>query len=273
MDNRPPTGAASDMLDRSSPEPTVDPMSSPEDERPLTPASPACAPAWLERIAHDIRSPVGVVSQTIDMLTERLAALAVSSATPVDASRPAALAQRAVRRLEILADRLSLQAAIERGPLEMYPQRVDLAGVSHAAIEDVWRVEGRREVVLEQSIPERCDVRGDAPRLERAVAELLANAVHHARRRISVSLAIVNASAGGAGRRARLTIEDDGGGVSPDAAATLFQARGPSHGGLGIGLAIAQTIARAHLGEVRLDSSPGGPGARFVLELPLLERP
>jgi len=76
------------------------------------------------------------------------------------------------------------------------------------------------------------------------------------------------------GPAARLTVSDNGRGVSPTLRPRLFepfQTEKPN--GVGIGLALARKIARAHGGDLVL-SEPGQPrrafpGASFVLTLPL----
>ena len=72
---------------------------------------------------------------------------------------------------------------------------------------------------------------------------------------------------------ARLTVSDNGKGVSPTMEPRLFepfQTEKPN--GVGIGLALARKIARAHGGELVLAEAkserPGFPGASFVLTLP-----
>ena len=65
---------------------------------------------------------------------------------------------------------------------------------------------------------------------------------------------------------ARVRIEDNGPGVSPELAQTLFEPFVTSKpSGVGIGLALARKIARAHNGDLRL--LPNRTGASFVLEL------
>lgn len=77
------------------------------------------------------------------------------------------------------------------------------------------------------------------------------------------------------GREAHLRVSDNGRGVSPTMRGRLFepfQAEKPS--GVGIGLALARKIARAHSGDLVLDEAmprrPEFPGASFVLTLPIL---
>jgi len=67
-------------------------------------------------------------------------------------------------------------------------------------------------------------------------------------------------------------VADTGTGVAPHDAPRIFDpffSTKPS--GAGLGLCVAQTIAEAHGGSVRLVAS-GGPGAEFVLSLPTRRR-
>lgn len=67
------------------------------------------------------------------------------------------------------------------------------------------------------------------------------------------------------GEKVVLTVEDDGPGVSPEAAATLFTPCTQGTGGrLGIGLAVARSIAQRYGGTLEFVPRPGG-GAGFLL--------
>ena len=101
-------------------------------------------------------------------------------------------------------------------------------------------------------------VTADAALAERAVANLLENAVRHGRPPVEVAV--------GDGA---VTVRDHGDGVPPADRERVFarfwradDAR--AREGSGLGLAIVQQIARAHGGSVALDEAPGG-GARFTL--------
>jgi signal transduction histidine kinase len=76
-------------------------------------------------------------------------------------------------------------------------------------------------------------------------------------------------------RDALLRVSDNGPGVSASMKPRLFEPfQTEKANGVGIGLALARKIARAHGGELNLDehsaARPGFPGASFVLALPLL---
>ena len=106
---------------------------------------------------------------------------------------------------------------------------------------------------------------GDALLTERIVENLLDNAAKYGGARIVVQLA---ATPGGL----RLVVEDNGAGLPERVRSRLFERfnREPSRvDGFGLGLAIAQAMARAQGLLLTGDSGPGG--TRFVLEFPLVK--
>ncbi len=110
-------------------------------------------------------------------------------------------------------------------------------------------------------------MRGDAPLLERALGNLVENAIKFSARDARVAVRCVVA-----GGRASLEVEDSGVGIDPGHAAHVFErffredpARSPG-GGAGLGLPIARAIAEAHGGTLVL--ARARPGALFRLTLP-----
>jgi len=121
------------------------------------------------------------------------------------------------------------------------------------------------EVVLPQGLP---PVDGDAVLLLQLLLNLLLNALDAieaqppGKRRVSVR-AVQNAGT------LELSVRDSGPGLSQAARDSLFQpffTTKPK--GLGMGLAICQSIAEAHQGTVVAESGPEG-GAVFRLTLPV----
>jgi two-component system heavy metal sensor histidine kinase CusS len=105
--------------------------------------------------------------------------------------------------------------------------------------------------------------------LSRALRNLIDNAVSHSHDGQTVVVSV-----GLDGAEARVTVEDQGPGVSVQDRESVFEPffrgareRGESDQGVGLGLAIARQIARRFGGDVELDGSFGPPGARFVLRL------
>ena len=108
----------------------------------------------------------------------------------------------------------------------------------------------------------------DPARLERAISNLVENAIQHAgATRVTITVEDV-------GDQCRIIVVDNGRGwpvSDPEALKEPFvtgdSATRERSKRTGLGLAIVQAIARAHQGSLVLESSPGG-GARAVLTIP-----
>jgi signal transduction histidine kinase len=159
---------------------------------------------------------------------------------------PAVLAdiQADVARLNALLDSL-LALAREDAAAPARGEPVDLAELARGL---------DAEVVVEREVR----VLGERAALERALGNLVANAHRHGRGRVTVTV-------GGADGWARVTVADEGPGLSPEQAARAFERfwRGPEARGegSGLGLPIVRAIAERHGGYVTVD------GARFTLAI------
>src|SRR5690606_12379016 len=79
--------------------------------------------------------------------------------------------------------------------------------------------------------------------------------------------------------RVRIWVSDNGVGIAPDMLAQIFDPfkrgeRAPSYGpgGLGLGLALVQSIVELHGGTVSAFSEGKGKGSTFTVELPAATR-
>ena len=107
----------------------------------------------------------------------------------------------------------------------------------------------------------------DSDLLSAALSNLLDNAVRHGARRIHV-----HASLDGA--QVQLTLRDNGSGIPPDQRERLQQAldaQGPQEG-LGLGLTLADMVARTHGGRLKILapdlSDPALSGAAIAMHWP-----
>jgi signal transduction histidine kinase len=225
---------------------------------------PASMSAFLASLAHDLRSPLGIVSEAIHELRTDF-----STGMTDDHRLLVGLADRGLRRIGRIADTLNLVAALDSGNFELHRQPVELVGLARSAIATAATLEPRSDVELVSELPTTpSPIMADQPRLAHAIVEIVINAIRHARRRVRVHLEVVEG-------RVRLAIEDDGQGVMEAARATLFRrfVGSESRAGLGIGLSIAYDVIAGHGGTVTLEAStlpPGRPntvGARFVVSI------
>jgi signal transduction histidine kinase len=209
--------------------------------------------------SHELRSP----------LTRIRAELEVDAAHPESADQPSTA-------VSVLAETVTLQRLVDDLLLLARGDAGALDPVDHGPVdldELVEKLVGRLRAAGSTGV-DTGDVRpvqvpGDRDQLERAIGNLLDNAVRHARDRIVVSLTEVP------GSRAELAVADDGPGIPLAEQDRVFErftrlddARSAGDGGAGLGLAIARDIARRHGGTLRVDPD-GWPGARLVLRLPI----
>ncbi|CAM3989851.1 PAS domain-containing sensor histidine kinase [Corallococcus exiguus] len=109
--------------------------------------------------------------------------------------------------------------------------------------------------------------RWDPHRLEQVASSLLSNALKYGPGHpVTIRVEQVR-------DRARLSVRDEGIGISPGSLQAIFEkfTRAVStrhYGGLGLGLFITKQIVEAHHGTLRVESQPGH-GATFIVELPV----
>jgi two-component system osmolarity sensor histidine kinase EnvZ len=142
----------------------------------------------------------------------------------------------------------------------------DLAVLAAEAVADAGRAhDAQNRIALTVAEPMTVAIKRNA--LKRCLVNLIDNALKYGRR-VQVGLQRV-------GKNIELSVEDDGPGIAEDRREEAFrpfhrldQGRNLQTGGVGLGLAIARDIARAHGGDVRLEKSALG-GLRATIRLPI----
>ena len=204
--------------------------------------------------SHELRTPLTSVLANLELLAEAL------HGDQGDAARSALRSSRRMRRL--VAD-LLLLARSDVGRV-VSRQPVDLGQVALEAAAELGHLSGEHELSIDAH---PAVLHGDHDELLRLTLNLLENALRH-----TPPGTAIRASTAAEGSSAMLVVEDDGPGVSPELAATLFErfvrGAGDRGGSFGLGLAIVRAVAHSHGGSVTLeDVAPHG--ARFVVRLPL----
>jgi signal transduction histidine kinase len=196
--------------------------------------------------SHELRTPLTALRGNAAYVARHGAEPAVLADIEADAARLASL----------LDDLLALAREDAAAPAQGEP--VDLGEL----VREIAAADENTEVVVERGA-EAAAVRAEPVALQRAVGNLVRNARTHgpAAGRITITIGLD-------GERARVTVADEGPGLSADEAAHAFERfwRGPGarSGGSGLGLAIVRAIAERHGGTISAD------GPRFTLELPAI---
>jgi signal transduction histidine kinase len=204
--------------------------------------------------AHELRTPLAILSMQIDTIDDRELAQALRS--DVDGMT------RLVNQLLEFAELETLVVGEN--------ERVELGAVAAeavAAIAPVALAQSRTVALLDADRP--VWVRGERDTLGRALRNLIENALAHTASGTTVEIAVDPAGAA-------LHVMDRGPGVPPDERERIFQRfwrrdrRRPGHAGLG--LAIVARIAEMHGASVAATDRPGG-GAIFSLRFPTVPAP
>jgi two-component system OmpR family sensor kinase len=210
--------------------------------------------------SHELRTPLAAVRAYAELFSRG------SAQRPADLERSMAGISRESERMSILVDDLLLLARLDEGrPLAREP--VELREVVAESVETARMLEPGRTIgcTLDQAT-----VVGDRDRLRQVVDNLLANVRAHAGANASVEVTLERS-----GDSARLTVADDGPGLTVEQAEQVFErfyradfSRTRSAGGAGLGLSIVAAVTEAHGGRAGASVRPGG-GAAFTIELPL----
>lgn len=216
------------------------------DTDPASLALPYLRTGFLERLAHELRGPVGVTSGALDEIE-----LAVD-ASPEAVQAYFLMARRGMRRVLRLAERLQRTAQLEGGVVEWAMTPMDLRALAEQAAKDVELLEARRSVRVDVTCSEEaCPVAVDAPWMQFAIGDLVGNAIRFARSAVSVRCA---ASAD----EVTVTISDDGSGFK-GLPGQRFEPP-VERRGVGLTLPLVRDVVAAHGGRLDLDG-PRDPGA------------
>ncbi|PNS08678.1 two-component system sensor histidine kinase NtrB [Solilutibacter silvestris] len=221
-------------------------------------ALPAAVAAALKGLAHELRNPLAGIKGAAQLIARR------GDAGTQELSQ---IIQSEVERLTALLERL----------MSPRPQQPHAAVNVHAVLERVlrlaesdagWAVRIGRD--YDPSLPE---LLGDEDRLSQAAWNLVRNAIEAGANNITLRTRAEHGARIGAEQVAlalRFDIVDDGPGVPPELAEQVFLPLVSGRAdGSGLGLALAQQVAREHRGTVSYRSRPGH--TVFTLMLPVQE--
>ncbi|MBZ5708822.1 sensor histidine kinase [Nannocystis pusilla] len=231
---------------------------------------------FLASVSHELRTPLSKIREALALLSDGVVGpLEARQSRVVEIARVAC--EREIRMVSTLLDLSRLRSGSPLRPR---------AGSSIDAIIDGAVADESQEAEL-RGVEIEVVRRGEAPHLqldpvllERAVANLVRNAVSVSQRgqRVLVARTVELAEDGRGEARIVVTIRDEGPGVPAAIREIVFDAfvthAVPQSGrvlGVGLGLALAREIARAHGGDLTLDDGASA-GATFRLWLPAQRR-
>ncbi len=207
-------------------------------------------------IAHEIRNPLNALSLHLQLLREQLA--------DPDVSREALLARTdtmiaEVGRMESLVQ--NLLEVSRGGPIQRHEERLD--DVVHSVVERLAADLDRGRTRLELALASKRSIPMDRTSVERALTNIVANAVEAAGPGGTVWIATRDDPYSSV-----VVVDDNGPGIPSEARERVFELFWTSkRGGTGLGLPLARRAVERHGGELEVLERPGG-GSRFVIHLP-----
>lgn len=219
---------------------------------------------FIANVSHEFRTPVAAIrgfaetlrSGALDDRENRLEFVQII--------------ERQAARLSRLVEDLLQLSTLDAGVEKPKVSRVELKPFAARLLRDVAPLAARKQLALGEAVPPALAARADPELLERAVLNLVRNAIDYNKPGGRVEI-------GGElkGTEALLWVSDTGMGIPPAELREVFQrfhrserARSRNADGTGLGLMIAKSIAEAHGGRIWADSPGVGQGATFYLSLP-----
>ncbi len=211
-------------------------------------------------VSHELRSPITALAAAVEVLDKR------REEVPDRARQALDVVVDQVRRFDLMVLDLLEISRFDAGVAELNCEPVVLGDF----VKRVAAANGFGGVPIDVNRPwDTVPVDIDKRRVERVLANLLANAEHHGGgpKRMMVS---------GKVKSVRVMVDDAGPGVADSEKQRIFErfARGRdarSRIGSGLGLALVSEHLALHGGRAWVEDGPEG-GARFVIELPTVQR-
>lgn len=228
-------------------------------------------------LAHEIHNPLSYIRNAQHMIARDADAIVSAAAALDDPARDAL--EKPLRRVHQMVEiagtgiaRIeAIVALVRRYARDGYPQSaVPIA--FDAMVEDVLRFivpKAGQAVALEPQLgTDGAQVEGRADELQQVARNLIQNAVDAVSEQgggwVRVRTRVVDG-------QVRLTVHDNGPGISPENIQRIFTpffSTKAGGDGMGLGLAICHQVVLAHGGLISVDSEPG-QGAKFDVRLPL----
>jgi heavy metal sensor kinase len=206
-----------------------------------------------DNIAHDLKSPITRIRGQAEVAL-------TGGGSPADLEAVAASAvEECDRLLEMINTMLFIsrsEAGVSRPELKL----MDLAAVVRDACGLFESLAEEKKIALTGDIPQRMEMMGDVRLIQRMLANLIDNAVKYTPEAGRVQVSLQRDS----NQSLAIRVRDSGTGISDKDLPNIFERfyRGDpsrSQAGAGLGLSFARAVARAHGGDITVESSsPAG---------------
>ncbi len=218
---------------------------------------------FLDDVAHELRTPITIVSGHVELLGD----------DPGERAESQAIITDELGRMSRYVDDLLLLAKAEHGAFLRF-EPFDLGEFMDGLMQRVGSIGQRRWVVDASPRLGTVVMVADEARVMQAVLNLASNSVQHTSEGAEIGIGAERSTMGDV-ESVRCWVRDTGPGIDTENLDKLFRrqfrgvaSRAARTEGMGLGLSIVDAIARAHGGTASASNEPDG-GARFVIEIPV----
>ncbi|WP_411553667.1 sensor histidine kinase [Paenibacillus lautus] len=208
----------------------------------------------IAAVAHDLRTPLFALRGYLDGLEQGIAH------SPQMVAKYVAVCKEKSLQLDRLVEDLFTFTRMEYLEAELSRSIIDFREVIQSSTDSLRPLAADKHITFTEQSMGDCLLNGDAHLLERAMNNLLDNAVRHTPFGGEIAVRCRKD-----GSRIRFTICDTGPGFSSEDLDRVFEplyrgeaSRSRSTGGSGLGLTISQRIIRRHGGEIAVSNHPEG---------------
>jgi PAS domain S-box-containing protein len=227
---------------------------------------------FLSAIAHDLKTPLTAIKGHSQVLLRRMERADENAGGDSSFESVARIDATASRMTALVNELLDITRADMQRPLKLVRTKTDLVQLVRDVIVDQGHAARRRDIRI-TARPDVITGMWDAPRLRRAVSNLVTNALRYGAEDRPVTIRLSQYSGDG-GEEAVVEVQDHGMGIPAADLPHIFDRffRGSnvstSTSGTGLGLTSARQIVEQHGGSLTVESTEG-KGTRASIRLPI----
>jgi signal transduction histidine kinase len=219
---------------------------------------------FVSMVAHELRSPLGAISQYLDVLKAGIVKDPAKEKQIITRCR-----ERTGALSQLVRDLLEFSVTQRRGQTDRSVVPLNVADVIRETVEFLAPQAAERSVSVSTDLPEELPIEADRAEMGRLFTNLLTNAIKYNREGGSVRF-----SAQTTDGYLVIEVTDTGLGISaaalPRLGEAFFRVKTPQTAqvtGTGLGLSICEQIIAAHDGHLEIESEEG-TGSTFRVLLP-----
>lgn len=214
----------------------------------------------LANVSHDLRTPLTMIKGYAEMIRD------ISREDEKQCAEDVAVIVEEADRLTALVNEILEYSELQMSDSEAVMNDVDLSETVVSVADSFGKLYSKDGYVFERNIADDIHIKGNVSRLQRAIYNLLDNAVRHAGedKWLGISLRTDN-------DKAIIKISDHGSGIAPEELEHIWdryytKRQRSGKGVSGLGLAIVKQIVSQHNGVCKAESEVGA-GSVFSIEL------